>query len=169
MTSLTILTLFLINFGIADNPLPDKVSSQIIMEKQSISTTDSLVTGWYYIVDNNDGLKRQLESNKEDYFIDPTPIVTVKSFTELAIYESNAGGKKYIGLSIRLDKIGAKNWSLATEKSVGKKLAFILDNKLIYTPHVNAQITGGMAALNGGDLTKEQLEKIKTILEKERQ
>ncbi len=128
-----------------------------------------MITGWYYISEIEQGFKLQLENSKEYFFIDPTPIVTAKNFTTLEIYESNAGGKKHIGLTIRLDKSGTKKWSLATEKSVGKKLAFILDNKLIYTLHINSQITGGTTALNRGDLTIEQLEEIKRILEKEKQ
>ena len=66
---------------------------------------------------------------------------------------------------MQLDKQGNKEWSIAIGKSIWKHLAFILNDKLIFTPKVNVQIDFGMTALNRGDLTKEELEEIKKQIE----
>ncbi len=124
-----------------------------------------LYTGWYYLSDTPNGYKRQLDKSTEIYFLDRTPITTAKNFTTLEIYESS---QKYLGLAMRLDEEGTKIWSIATQRSVGKQLAFILDNKLLQVAKVNSQIKGGMTALNRGDYSKEELENFKTIIESER-
>jgi hypothetical protein len=141
-----------------------------IKDSPNITKHDStiLYTGWYYIVDTDNGFKRQLDKSTDTFFIDPKPIVVAKNFTTFEIYESNAGGQKYIGLTMRLDEQGTENWSVATEKAIGKQLAFILDNKLLYIAKVNSQITAGVTALNRGDYSKAELENFKTIIESEK-
>jgi preprotein translocase subunit SecD len=141
-----------------------------IKDSPNITKHDStiLYTGWYYIVDTDNGFKRQLDKSTDTFFIDPKPIVVAKNFTTFEIYESDAGGQKYIGLSMRLDEDGTEKWSDATEKAIGKQLAFILDNRLLQVAKVNAQITAGVTALNRGDYSRAELENIKTIIESEK-
>ena len=117
----------------------DSVYSQIL--KDSV-----LVTGWYYILDSGNGFKRQLDKSHEIYVIDPKPIVTKANFIKIEIFETDFNGAypDYIGLMIMLDQDGINAWTFATRKSIHKKLALIINNKLIYTPIVNAEITNGM-------------------------
>lgn len=127
-----------------------------------------LYTGWYYVIDNDKNFKRQLDKSTDTFYIDPQPIVTAKNFTTLEIYESNADGQKYVGLTMRLDQTGTENWGIATEKSIGKQLAFILDNRLLQVVKVNEQIITGVTALNRGAYSRAELENIKTIIESEK-
>lgn len=127
-----------------------------------------LQTGWYYVVDYDNGFKRKLDQSTDTFFIQRYPIVTAKNFTTLEIYESDADGIKYVGMTMRLDEKGTQSWSVATEKSIGKQLAFILDNQLLFVAQVNAQITAGIAALNRGIYSKAELESFKTTIENER-
>lgn len=126
-----------------------------------------LYTGWYYVVDTPNNYKRQLDKSEETYYLDPKPIITAKNFTTLEIYESS-DNNKYFGLTMRLDKEGTENWSNATQKAVMKKLAFILDNRLLQVGTVMSQITSGITALNRSNYSKQELENFKTIIESER-
>jgi len=121
-----------------------------------------LETGWYYIENEGVGIPRISEETKEIVYINPKPIATAKNFKELKIYQDSDGA---YGLTMKLNKIGTNEWSIATGKSIGKHLAFIFNDKLIFTPRVNAQIDFGITALNRGDLTKEELEEIKKQIE----
>ncbi len=94
--------------------------------------------------------------------------MTAKNFTTFEIYENNIGGKKQIGMTMRLDEVGTEKWSIATEKAIGKQLAFILDNRLLQVAKVNAQITAGVTALNRGDYSRAELEDFKTLIEHEK-
>jgi len=149
---------------LADPEQHIKDSPDILLHDSTI-----LYTGWYYVVDTVNCFMRHLYKSPADtFFINPKPIVLAENFTTLQIYESNAGGQKYIGLTMQLDKAGAKNWSIATQKSIGKQLAFILDNQLLQVVKVNSQITSGITALNSGVYSRTELENFKKWIESER-
>jgi preprotein translocase subunit SecD len=141
-----------------------------IKDSPEITKYDStiLYSGWYYINETETGFKRQLDKSADTYLIDPKPIVTAKNISTFKLYESNTDKQTYWGLIMQLDKEGAENWSIATRKAIGKQLAFILDNRLLYVAKVNAQISNGMTSLNRGNYTKQELENFKTILESEK-
>jgi preprotein translocase subunit SecD len=124
-----------------------------------------LQTGWYYISDSNNTYKRQLDKTEEYYFINPMPILTAKNIRRLQIYADDADG--FI-LMMRFDDVGTEAWTIATEKAIGKKLAFIVDDKLVQAPFVNSQITAGVTALNRVDYSRTELEQFKKIIESEK-
>lgn len=128
-------------------------------------TSEDLKTGWYYLTDSINGIERTLIGTEEIYYVDPNPIVTIENFTDLEIYQSSSGD---YGLTIKLDNKGAEQWSFATGKSIGHKLALIIDNELYYTPKVNAQIDVGITALNREGLTEGELKEVKKKIENEK-
>jgi preprotein translocase subunit SecD len=140
--------------------------------KDSLVTTkrDSTIlsTGWYYVVDTGNVIKRILDKSIDSFLIYPKLIVSAKDFTMLEINENNEGGQKNIVLTMLLDEDGTENWSVATEKATDKQLAFILDNKLIHVAKINAQITVGVATISRSNYTRQELEKFRTIIESER-
>lgn len=125
----------------------------------------TLMTGWYYLSDADSGFVRQLDKTNEFYTINPFPIVTAEDMTVLSI-EKNRRGDTF--LVIKFGKAGTELWRMATKKTVGKKLALIVNDKLIYAPLVNSEITAGVSALNRGDYSKEEYEKIKQAIENNR-
>jgi hypothetical protein len=132
--------------------------NEIISNVNQIRKQDSLlITGWYYLVDSGNGFKRQLDRDSNFYFIDPSPIVTAKDFETLEIYESVYGD---LGLSMKLNESSIDIWTKATEKSINKRLAFVLNDKLLHVPNVNSVIPNGMTAINRGIYTKKELEEI---------
>ncbi|ETZ22785.1 hypothetical protein [Pedobacter sp. V48] len=142
-----------------------------IKDQPKIMQGDStiLYTGWYHVVNSGKGLKRELDKSKETYFIDPHPIVTASNFSTFLIDGSNVTGSKHsYRLVMELDDEGADRWSVATKKSIGKQLAFVLDNQLFYVVKVFGQIDNGITVMDRGSDSKEDIENIKTIIESER-
>ncbi len=141
-----------------------------IKDSPSFLKQDStiLYTGWYYVADSSKGYKRQLDQSEETYYVDPRPILNVKNFTTLKIYESSSNGNNYFGLEMRFDKQGTESWSNATLIAEGYRLAFILQNRLLQVTLVNSQITSGLAALNRGVYSRQELEIIRSIIESEK-
>ena len=121
----------------------------------------TLMTGWYYISEIEDGFVRQLDKTDEFYNINPYPIATAEDIARLSV-ESNNLGKAY--LLMKFGKNGAEYWREATKKTIGKNLAFIVDDKLLCVPHVNMEIANGNSALNRTDYTKEELEIIEQTI-----
>ncbi len=134
----------------------ESIYNQII--KDSI-----LVTGWYYIIDTDNGFKRQLDKAEEFYFIDPKPILVKEEFDKVEIFETDFKGQypDYTGLEIRISQKYVDLWAEATEKSIGNRLGLIIDNKLVNAPRVNARIDGGRTSLNRTVYSKEELEEFK--------
>ena len=177
MTSVLFLLAFLVFWSYDDSSrknaritIPDH--EHHIKDSPAMLKFDSaiLYTGQYYVGDSLNGYKRQLDRSDETYYIDPKPIVTAENFKRLEIFESGLPGKKYLGLGMRLDKKGAKSWAYATDRSSKThiKLAFILDNRLLYVAQAESEITGGMTALNRGIYTREELENFKTMIQREK-
>jgi preprotein translocase subunit SecD len=65
---------------------------------------------------------------------------------------------------MQLDLAGAKLMGMATKKSIGKKLAFILNDKLLNVVGVMAMVDNGMTVMDRGTYTKEELEKFKAAV-----
>ncbi|SHE68823.1 hypothetical protein SAMN04488522_101921 [Pedobacter caeni] len=127
-----------------------------------------LKTGWYYVVDGPKGFKRQLDKSEEHCFIDKTAIVTASNFNSFLIDGSTLNAPKYkYRLVMELDLAGAKLMGIATKKSIGKKLAFILDNKLLYVVSVRDQVDNGITVMDRGIYSKEELEKFKAMIKAE--
>ena len=52
-------------------------------------------------------------------------------------------------VSFTLDRVGAKKFAKATTKNVGKKLAIVLDNKIVSAPQIREPILGGNGQISG--------------------
>jgi preprotein translocase subunit SecD len=145
------------------NSYKQLLAKNIAIEKQN-KADSSLQTGWYYIVEKNTGFKRQLDKSPESYFIDPKPIVAKAHFDKVELYQTNdftdQGGSGY-ALKIIIHWKYQQAWSDATANPKGKLLGFVVDNKLVFAPRVNARINGGISSVNRGDYTKEELETLK--------
>ena len=48
-----------------------------------------------------------------------------------------------------LDRIGAKKFGMSTSENVGKRIAIILDGRIISAPNVREPITGGNGTISG--------------------
>jgi len=131
------------------------------------SRQDSILkTGWYYISDNETSYKRQLDKTSEFYFINPNVIVPVEQFDKMELTENKFD--KFPMIIIRFDSKGTDNWSIATEKSIGGRLALIVNDKLVIAPKVNAQIIAGVSAINRSDYTQQDIDEIFKTIENER-
>jgi len=52
-------------------------------------------------------------------------------------------------VNFTLDRVGAKKFARITSKNIGKKLAIILDNKIISAPQIRESIMGGNGQISG--------------------
>lgn len=124
----------------------------------------TLVTGWYYITIDSSGFARQLSKTDEIYYIDPKPITVAKNIEDIEL-GINYVRDIYIGM--QFDKQGTESWYIATKKSIGNQLAFIVDNELLTIPTVNNYIEGGKSAFGRKDYTKQEYEILVEEIKKE--
>lgn len=146
----------------------DKNDSKLVEKSENVQNIKEsvLVTGWYYVSDSKDGIKKQLDKSDEVYFINPEPIVAKENFEKNEIKEFEFNGEKTVELLFKFDSDGTKKWAVATEKSINKKVALVINNVLVCVPRVNNKINGGLATLSRGDVyTKKELEEFKKQIE----
>lgn len=89
--------------------------------------------GWYTITGNAaDSLSRE-------------PIVTYRDFVDLRLDSSvnEATGDTLFVIIGKTGKQGTERFAEATEKSIGKCIAFVFDNTIISAPQVNMRIDSG--------------------------
>lgn len=89
--------------------------------------------GWYYVID--------LKSDS----LSVEPIVTVKDFAKLKLDSAQSADKDSMTYRIlgRLAESGTKAWAEATEKSIGKHVAFLFNGVILTAPYVNCRIDNG--------------------------
>lgn len=160
---LAILTLTMTNCG--NNKIQHSQQSSLEAFWQENFKDSVLVTGWYYLVTDG-GYIRQLEKTDEIYILDPLPIITAEDIIELNVSEDRW---KQAMLVMRFGERGTQAWSIATQKTIGGKLAFVLNDKLLYISQVNSQITTGVSAFNRAGYIKDEIEEIKQAIEINRQ
>jgi preprotein translocase subunit SecD len=153
----------LISFIVSSFSPPDNVSN--CFGNLNSGSDSTLKTGWYFISDKENAYKRKLDKDSKIYYINPIPIIRPYNITSVEIYQTNDSS---YALLMRLDDHSTKLWQKATEETNGYYLAFIVDDILLYTPKVNSSIYNGIASLNRGIYSKQELERIKLILEKEK-
>lgn len=169
--SILVLTISCLAFGCTQNPLHKKKNDNELSRRRESASfhnveTKTLCTGWYYVLDSNNNFRYQLDKSEDTFCINPAPIVIKDNIISTEIYESNGHEQNYVGLSMQLDEYGTKEWAVATAKYTSKKLAFILDNKLIMAAKVNSQITNGITAINRSEYNRQDIEKFKKQLDK---
>lgn len=84
--------------------------------------------GWYHMVD----------SSKDSLSMEP--IITVKDFVGLKL-DTDYFGKYVINGQISRHKLD--KWITATEKAIGKRIAFVFCDSIITCPQVNSRIESG--------------------------
>lgn len=178
MTSLSFITATLISWNCGQASNTEQITSTLTDTTDSSQTaidwslqpeedTLKLATGWYYVNDPGQGVQRILDGDTTVYWLNPAPIVTAKDIATFELYKSSFGNSWV--LSMKLNASGAERWLVATGNSIGGHLAFVVNSKLVSTPKVNAEITGGLTALNRGTYSKGDLKAIMKAIQAEQQ
>ena len=93
------------------------------------------------------------------YVLERAPVV---SGAELVDAKTTFDGASPV-VSFKLNSSGAKKFGVATSENVGRRLAIVLDNKVIQAPNINSAITGGSGIISGG-FTVESANELSMLL-----
>ena len=107
------------------------------LREKSIDTNRP--NGWYYIT-----------SGKQDS-LSAEPIVTTKDFASISLDSSlnERTGEMIYQIVGRVNEQSIEVWADATERSIGKHIGFVCNNKVVCNPRVNARIPNGYFAISG--------------------
>ncbi|HNV05220.1 MAG TPA: protein translocase subunit SecD [Petrotogaceae bacterium] len=115
------------------------------LSRNRFITVNGQEVGIYeYVQDMNDKLswyrvKKVFEFGKEPFEVNGSDIIDAR-----ASINTQKGG---FLVNLRFSSEGAKKFELATGNLVNKRLAIVLDDKVIIAPNVNSRISGGEAVI----------------------
>ena len=91
--------------------------------------------------------KMLFEDNSEEVIVSKRIVLSGDNLTDAQPRMDNQSNQTVVTFS--LDRLGTRKFAKATTKGVGKKLAIILDNKIISAPVIREPITGGVGQITG--------------------
>jgi preprotein translocase subunit SecD len=118
---------------------------------------NDLKTGFYSVVENDScgtsGNYLKIMDDAEEYCIDKVPLITSSNFTSVRIDSDTTKEGIFRTVRIKLDSALAKEFKETTMRLVGKRLAFIINNKIITAPVLRDPIESGEIAVFCDDET----------------
>ncbi|MBC5645869.1 hypothetical protein H8S77_23625 [Parabacteroides sp. BX2] len=114
------------------------IASVIVLEPNSCNAqTIERENGWYYI----------MEGRKDS--ISKESIITVKDFAFLRLDSFSYSDNRMMYMIVgTINQPQVSRWADATERSIGKRICFVFDNKVITDPKVNARIESGAFSIS---------------------
>lgn len=132
----------------------------LLIFQANLSAQDyQLKTGFYTVVENDscgsstDFIK--IMDGEDEYCLIKIPVVTEDNFTSVRVVSDTSKEGIFNTVRIKLDSTTAKGFKEVTSRLVGKKLAFIVNNKLITAPILRDPIESGEIAVFCDDQTIE--------------
>jgi preprotein translocase subunit SecD len=126
-------------------------------------------TGLYLVIPSDSctgpNNKNAVRYMNDTLCLEPKPVITVKDFEYCDTAESKLDGQEMFVLDIQLKDSSALKFKKITTKNVGKRFAFIIDNKVVMAPVIRDPITSGRMTVSGD--TKAYIKEMYEKLEKE--
>lgn len=108
-------------------------------------------TGLYLVLPEDsctgENYKHTLESLSDTFCLAQAPIITIKDFKSCTTDSLQLEGKRQYSLNIKLKESAALRFKEFTTENVGKRLAFIIDKKVVMAPVIRDPITSGMLSV----------------------
>lgn len=116
-------------------------------------------TGCYFVIDNTTEscVRPQPDKSGRSYCLDTKPIVTKVDFRNVELNEFMLEQKTEYALIIRLNDKGRDKFAKATDRYTGKRIAFVIDNRLIMAPVAKTRIESGTIRLGTRYWTHDDL------------
>jgi len=123
--------------------------------KEIIGTTAKLT---FKFLANNDASKNSFEildakNGLDKYNIEKKLVLSGEHLTDAQPGFDNINNNSVV--NFKLDSFGAKKFAYATKNNVGRRLAIVIDNKVVSAPVIRDAITTGNGQISGGFSVEE--------------
>ena len=93
------------------------------------------------------GTEKLISEENEELIVSKRIVISGDNLLDAQPRLDNQTNKPNVYFS--LDRIGAKKFGMSTSENVGKRIAIVLDGKIISAPNVREPITGGNGTISG--------------------
>ena len=105
-------------------------------------------TKWNLRWGNDDfGSEKMISENGEEVIVNKKIIMSGENLIDAQPRVDNQSSSPMVAFT--LDRYGAQKFGKVTTNNIGKRLAIVLDNKIISAPVIRESITGGSGTISG--------------------
>lgn len=118
------------------------VSNDITNEVEYVIKNPNLSDGIYEL--NETGNKfYTLKDSSKVYSLNQKPYITSKDFKSINMASTQLYLPEEVALNIYFTKKGTKLFSDITRQNLNKKIAYVINNKILSIPNIHAELKGG--------------------------
>lgn len=118
------------------------VSNDISGEIEYIVKNPKLSDGIYELKDNGDKYCT-IYNSSEVYTVNYKPYITTADFKQITLAPNQYYLPKEVALNIYFTENGSRLFAELTRQNLNKKIAYIIDNRIITIPTVHSELDGG--------------------------
>jgi hypothetical protein len=132
--------------------------------------TAYLRTGFYYLTEANDGIRKKSESDGEVYTLAKTPFASVDNISHTEIKMNKIEDKVYPNFCVQFDEKGTKDFAEGSGNPLHTQIAAVIAGKLVYVVdnRPESKITTGNVCLIMVGISGLELEAMKRAVDKKR-
>ena len=105
----------------------------------------------FRLVSNSDdqfGNEKLISETQEELFVSRKIVMSGENLIDAQPRLDNQSNEPIVYFN--LDRLGSQKFAKTTSENVGRRLAIVLDNKIISAPSIRESITGGSGTISGG-------------------
>jgi hypothetical protein len=129
-------------------PAPSMIQFRLVVDSPTADSEPMTI-----VQPNNPSRQPEVLNVQKDVLLDRSDLESAKFGAQISGVPDNFPGPMRI--SIKFTDAGAKRLAEVTRQSIGKRLAIVIDGKLVSAPLIITSITGGAAEVTG-NFTKEE-------------
>ena len=135
----------------------DAHNQQTIYSDTSKSDSFYVFTGFYFLADNEQGIKMRKDHSNEVYNISRNPFVSIKNILRAAAQKNVIQGHDTYGVTIVLDNAGTKAFEQGTGNSAHPYVAVVIANRLLYVVENTSKIKTGIMQIALVDYSEKEV------------
>ncbi|USO02795.1 MAG: protein translocase subunit SecD [Alphaproteobacteria bacterium] len=93
------------------------------------------------------------------YYVEPEVLLSGEDLTTVKVFSEGSNG-----VSFELNSFGTERFKDITSKNIGRRLAIVIDNKIVTAPKITQAIPYGQAMISSEKTTLEEATRLKIIL-----
>ncbi len=119
----------------------------------TFSQANKVQTGLYYVIPKDSCSGQNSEHvmiyQSDTLCLAENPVITVKDIDTCFTASMEMDGKEVYALNIKLNKSATLKFKKVTANNIGKRFAFVIDNKIVMAPVVRDAIPNGRMTIQG--------------------
>lgn len=163
--------LFLASFVSCLNHSPGKESKHAEDSAFASSTAEQsdptyMLTGFYFLTDGKDGIRKKQEASDKVYSLSPTPFASVRNIVQTRLETTKLSSGDYTELCLIFDAKGTRGLEEGTGDELHPKIAAVIAGRLLYVVDNTHKIKTGVMCVGLVGYSEEEMSAMKQAVDR---